>query len=513
MSERVYAATVAEIEPHGLERIPDRERHGRPFDVFSLWFAANAETAVFAVGILTIALYGTSFRGAVCGIVIGNVLAYAIVAAVSNLGPRFGRPQMVISRRAFGRDGNELPAVLAFFAGVGWFAISSVLGSQALAALLHIGYLPALGIALTTQIAIAIYGHNMIHLFEKFAGIILTVGFTIISVAIFSRAHLDAPFDAHAPIAAGGELAGIIYSAALSFSYAVGWAPSASDYSRYLPAATSQRALFGWTFLGGFLPSTALEIAGAAAVTAAPTLGLAAATPAQLITLLFGSGAFAMLGLLTVVFGTISANCLNLYSGAMSALVAWDAQRRTPLAIGLGILFAALSTSVLLLARNDDADGALITPPLIVAAAIGIGVLTTLIVRFTLLRWQAALGIGILGGALALVGTHPERTAHLYTNFLLLLSTWAAPWAGALLASRGTSLDARWAPGCIGWIAGLAVSVLLSQQDWFVGPLAAHVPGGGDWSYFSGFVIAFGVTWLLSRTTSQPVAPLASEAA
>jgi NCS1 family nucleobase:cation symporter-1 len=151
------------VEPHGLERIEESERHGRPRDLFALWFAANAETATFAVGILTIALYGTSFRGAAIGLIIGNVLGYAIVAALSQLGPRFGRPQMVVSRRAFGQVGNEVPAVLAFLSGVGWFAINSVFGAAALGALLHLDYLPALAIILIAQIAIAIYGHNMIH--------------------------------------------------------------------------------------------------------------------------------------------------------------------------------------------------------------------------------------------------------------------------------------------------------------------------------------------------------------
>jgi purine-cytosine permease-like protein len=219
-----------------------------------------------------------------------------------------------------------------------------------------------------------------------------------------------------------------------------------------------------------------------------------------------------MIGLLTVVFGTISANCLNLYSGAMSALTAWDSQRRTPVAIGYGALFAAMTAGLLVLARGAEADGALITVPIIIGTSAAVGILTMLVVRFTLLRWQAALGIGILGGALALVGTHPERTAHLYSDFLLSLSLWAAPWAGAVLGSRGTILDARFAPGGAGWLAGLFAAVLLSQQEWFTGPLAARIPGGGDWSYFAGFAVAFAVTWIVSRGTGSTAA-LAHEVA
>jgi purine-cytosine permease-like protein len=63
----VYGANVAVVEPHGLDAIDEGERHGSPRDLFGLWFGANAETANFAVGILAVALYGTSLAGAAAG--------------------------------------------------------------------------------------------------------------------------------------------------------------------------------------------------------------------------------------------------------------------------------------------------------------------------------------------------------------------------------------------------------------------------------------------------------------
>ncbi|MBC5810348.1 MAG: cytosine permease, partial [Candidatus Eremiobacteraeota bacterium] len=213
LSDAAYGAHVAAVEPHGIERIGETERHGSPRDLFSLWFAANAETATFATGILTIALYGTSFWGAALGIAIGNVAGYGVLGFLSQFGPRFGRPQMVVSRMVFGENANVAPAVLAFLAGVGWFAINTIFGAFAVQALAHIAYVPALAIVLIFEIVIAIYGHNMIHLFEKIAGVALTVGFVAIAIACFARAHLGAPFDPHAPLAAGGQPAGVVYSA------------------------------------------------------------------------------------------------------------------------------------------------------------------------------------------------------------------------------------------------------------------------------------------------------------
>jgi len=252
-----YGANVVAVEPHGLEAIDDAERHGRPRNLFFLWFGANAETATFAVGIIAVALYGTSLAGAALGILAGNVLGYAVVGLLSRAGPRFGLPQMVASRRAFGRDGNAPLAVFAFLAGVGWFAIDSVFGAQALGALANLGYPFALFFVLVAQVVLAVYGHNAIHAFERFAGVALTAGFAIIAVATLAHVHA-APFDPHAPFAAGGETGGIIFSAALAFAYALGWGPAASDYSRYLPAASDPRRVTMWAFLGGFLPSSGL---------------------------------------------------------------------------------------------------------------------------------------------------------------------------------------------------------------------------------------------------------------
>jgi NCS1 family nucleobase:cation symporter-1 len=492
-----YGANVAVVEPHGIERIDEGERHGSERDLFSLWFAANAETATFAIGILTVALYGASFWGAALGILIGNVAGYVVLGYLSQFGPRFGRPQMVVSRMAFGTNANVFPAVLAFLGGVGWFAINTIFGAFAVQALFHLPYLPSLALVLTLEIVIAIYGHNMIHLFEKVAGVALTIGFVAIAIATFVRAHFDAPFNAHAPLAAGGEWAAIEYSAAIAFSYAIGWAPCAADYSRYLPAVSNGRKVWWWTFLGGAIPSTALEILGAAAVTAIIGTDLVAATPSEIIGELFSSGWLIALGLITVTLGTLSANCLNLYSGALSALVAWDARRRPWFALLVGACFAAATAAIFWIAGSTDA-AAHFPMPAIVLTSLGVGVLCAIVVRYTLVRWQAALIVGLVGGALALSGQHPEQVARLYTNFLLLLSSWAAPWAGAIIASRGADTSRRYSGALIGWLAGLAVSFPFYQQAWFVGPVAAHYPSIGDISYFLGFAVAFVVARIMA---------------
>lgn len=499
MSAAVYGDRVAEVEPFGIDPIAVPERHGRPSQLFGLWFSANAETATWSVGILTVALYGTSLKGAILGILLGNAAGYALLGLLSTFGPRYGLPQMMQSRLAFGLYGNMLPAALAFLAGIGWFAVDCVLGAYALGSLVHLPYLPALAIMLAIQVAIVIYGYNMIHLFERITAVALAAGFLVLGVVTAQHADWSAPFNPHAPLAQGGESAGVILAIALAFSYVIGWVPAASDYSRYLPQATSSRAIWSWVFLGGFLPCTVLEIMGAGAVTALPRYDLAALQPTAAVTLLLGTGLAGSLGLVTIMLGTLTANCLNLYSGALSALAVRDPAGKWTAAIALGAVFGIATYALLAVASSANASVSL---GLKVICALAVAVVVVLAARIRFERWQAAIVVGALGGALAMLGAHPEQTAQLYTDFLLLLSAWASPWAGVVIVqwwlTRRGAADASPAfalvppvrAGLIAWFVGLAVSIPFLDQAWFAGWIVRANPWLGDISYEVGMLAA-----------------------
>ena len=46
MKRNNYNEKVMEIEPYGVKPIPSEERHGKPKQMFSLWFAVNLALAV-----------------------------------------------------------------------------------------------------------------------------------------------------------------------------------------------------------------------------------------------------------------------------------------------------------------------------------------------------------------------------------------------------------------------------------------------------------------------------------
>jgi nucleobase:cation symporter-1, NCS1 family len=310
--EGTYGSKVATIEPGGAEYIPLAERHGKPHQQFWTWVSPNMEFATIFVGIIGVWFFGQSFWMASLAIILGTALGSLSMGFLAARGPLFGVPQMVLSRIGFGFLGNILPAgVNALVAGVGWFAVNSVSGAFALSALFHWSDKLCLLIIVVVQLAVAFFGHNLVHAFERWSFPVLVVIFVIASVVIIGKAH---PSAVHQTGGVGGWL--ITFGAA--FGYAAGWNPYASDYTRYLPKDSNRRAAGLWAALGVLVSCVALEIIGAAAATVTsidkyagnPTAGFVSHLPTGI----------ADATLLAIALGAICANALNVYSGSMSFL-------------------------------------------------------------------------------------------------------------------------------------------------------------------------------------------------
>jgi NCS1 family nucleobase:cation symporter-1 len=338
--EGTYGARVATIEPGGAEYIPLAERHGKPLQQFWTWVSPNMEFATIFVGIIGVWFFGQSFWMATLAVVLGSALGSLSMGTLAARGPLFGVPQMVLSRIGFGWFGNILPAgVNALVAGVGWFAVNSVSGAFALSALFGWNSKLCLLIIVVAQLAVAFFGHNLVHAFERWAFPALVVVFVIASVVIVGKAHPGA----HIAGASGGWL--ITFGAA--FGYAAGWNPYASDYTRYMPKDTNRRATGIWAGLGVFISCAVLETVGAAAATITsidkysdnPTAGFVSHLPTWI----------GDITLLAIALGAVCANALNVYSGSMSFLALGIklplALRRAIVAIVFGIagFFLALS--------------------------------------------------------------------------------------------------------------------------------------------------------------------------
>src|SRR5271165_6175013 len=101
MSEQRFADEVWAIELRGIEPIADQDRHGRPSELFWIWFAAN-------IGILGI-VYGAILSAAGLNLwqsalvaVAGSAGSFLLVGALSVAGVWGGAPSLTLSRAPFG---------------------------------------------------------------------------------------------------------------------------------------------------------------------------------------------------------------------------------------------------------------------------------------------------------------------------------------------------------------------------------------------------------------------------
>ena len=457
-----YGDRVITVEPGGAEFIPLHERHGKPLQLFWTWTSPNLEFATVFVGVLAVALFGLSFWQAVLAILIGTAGGALSQGVLSARGPEHGVPQMVLSRLGFGYWGNILPAGLnSITAGIGWFAVNSVSGTFALNTLLGWPKILCLLIIVALQIAIAFFGHNLVHTFERYAFPILAVIFLITTVWILSKSH---PGATHHTLPGG-----FLLTIGAVFGYAAGWNPYAADYTRYFPPNTSKRAIGWWAAAGLFLSCVVLEIAGAGSATAA-NAGASLGDPTGTFTGHLPT-ALADLTLLAIALGAVCANVLNIYSGAMS--------------------FVAMGIKL----------------PLALRRAI------------------VALVFGVIGFIVAWTGLHDAGAK--YTDFLLIIAYWIAPWLAVMFCDqflyRRRSLAeeegllfnrnySNWA-GPVAMVLGVGLSVwLFSNQTKYVGLIPTHVPAVGDLTFEAGFVITAVVylTWhAITRSGAGSRAPAA----
>jgi NCS1 nucleoside transporter family len=305
--EGEYGDRVAVIEPGGAEFIPLNERHGKPLQLFWTWMSPNFEFATVFVGVICVLFFGLSIAQSVAAIVLGTVLGSVTQGVLSARGPQYGVPQMILSRISFGYWGNALPAgINAVIAGIGWFAVNSVSGALALNTLLHLNKYACLVIIVAAQITIALYGHNLVQVFERYAFPLLVFAFVLGSIWTFSKGH----YGGHGT----GGFGGFTLALGATFGYACGWNPYASDYTRYMAPDTSKKATALWSGLGVAISCIFLEFVGAVSATIVTKSGL---SPTAAFTSPYPT-AVRDLVLLAIAVGAVAANVLNIYSGAMS---------------------------------------------------------------------------------------------------------------------------------------------------------------------------------------------------
>src|SRR5260221_4733597 len=125
------ADAFGQVESHGIDAIPDAERHGTPRELGFLWAGAFVNYASLFTASLLTTYYGLGVWDGLAATTLGTIAAAAILGLLSNTVPRSGFPQIVFTRGIFGRRGSYVGAALTLFLAVGWFAVDCVIAAQA----------------------------------------------------------------------------------------------------------------------------------------------------------------------------------------------------------------------------------------------------------------------------------------------------------------------------------------------------------------------------------------------
>jgi NCS1 family nucleobase:cation symporter-1 len=458
---------VGHIEARGIDVVPDAERHGRPTELFWMWFTSNFTFLYLLFGGILVSL-GLSLWVAVAVAFVGN-LFYVLLGLISVPGPRSGTASLVISRGQYGIRGSGLSSLLNWVILVGFEAADFSIAAFALYALAdylgwHIttpGKIVVLAVVIVGTFVLGLYGHATIIFFQRGASWIVAIACVLLFALMVSHVHFN--YHPSAPLHGGLAVAAVLVGLSIVISGPLSY-PVGSDYSRYLPRDSSGKQIVWYTAVGGFIPSFVLTVIGILAATAVNpsdfTTSLRAIIP----------GWFYIIFLLAIALGMTANNVISVYSSGLSL------------------------------------------------QALGIKLKRSRTVWFDV----------ILGSALTYYGVFiATNFLTALSNFLLWAIYWYAPFFGIYIVDmilRGSRYDGpelfktggrywydrgfRW-PGLVALVVGMVATAMFSQTYYYKGPVSTHLLDNGDLSAITGLVVGGSLYWLLcGRATRQDAAAL-----
>ncbi|HET9973199.1 MAG TPA: cytosine permease [Streptosporangiaceae bacterium] len=287
--------------------MPEDNRYGTPWRLFTVWFAPQMNITGVFTGSLAI-VFGLGFWLGLLAMVIGTVLGSLPVAYLSTWGPRTGTGQLPASRMAFGAT-VVLPAIVQWLSSIAWDGLVGLFGGEALSVLLHVPFWVGVLIVLALQGIVGIFGYELIHRVEAVMTVVLIVTFAVLTIKLLSGNHqIVTPPSVH-----HGDLVGaFVLEVTVALSLAISWASYASDYSRYLPSSTPRKPVF-WYSLGGIVLS--YIIIQAIGIAGAKVLG---AETAEGVRSVMGGGFLGGLALVVIGLASVGSNAMNDYSGSLA---------------------------------------------------------------------------------------------------------------------------------------------------------------------------------------------------
>ncbi|GAA2722468.1 purine-cytosine permease family protein [Cellulomonas aerilata] len=465
-AREVPGPRAVSVETNGINVIDESERRGSPRQLFWPWFGANVSVLGLAYGSFVLG-FGISFGQALVAGVVGIVVSFLLCGLVAVAGKRGSAPTLVLSRAAFGVDGNRVPSVLSWVLTVGWETVLVSLATLATSTVFtQLGWgggtatkVVALLVVAALVVAGGVLGFDLIMRMQA----VITVVTAVLTVVYIALVAPEIDWSSVASVPAGSAAALIGALIFVMTGYGFGWVNAAADYSRYLPRSASTRGVIGWTTFGGALAPVILLVTGlllagsdadlSAAIGADPIGALGTILPTW----------FLVPFILVVVLGLIGGALLDIYSSGLSLLAAGVRVPRPVAATIDGALMVAGTVFVVFVADDfiGPFQGFLITLGVPIAAWCGI-VLADLALRR---RDYAEADLFDPRGRYGSVQAVPLALLVLGTvvGWGLVTNTFAGwlDWQGYLLGAVGLGgRDGAWAFANLGVLAAFLIGLL-----------------------------------------------------
>src|SRR6266571_5114062 len=436
------------LESHGMAPVPADARYGGVHRMFTVWFTPNMELSGVFTGTLAVVL-GLGVQLGLIAIVAGTVIGSLPVAILCTWGPKTGTAQVPLARMPFGKT-IVLPGTVQWLSSIAWDALVGLFGGEAAQLLFHVPFWLGAAVVLAVEAIVSIYGYEFVHRLQSFGSAVLIVLFVLLTVRIFQH-HVVLP---HNTVHGGALIGAFVLMVTISLSTGISWATYASDYSRYLKPTSSKAAIF-WLTLGGLTASyvwvETIGLAGASVLANQTAAGVRA---------LMGGGVLGVLALIAIVFGAITSNSMNDYTGSL-AFQALGARLRRP----------------------------------VIAAIVAV-------VAFAAILWM-----------------HAGDTSGKFQNVLLFIGYWIAPFCaivmidwhyanhtytpGFLRTALGLrNLQSGW-PALVAFVAAFGAMVPFMNTSLVVGPVA-NALHGADLAFYVGFTVAGVIYYVLRKRVAGP---------
>ena len=443
------------IERKSIDYVPEAERHGRVIDQTPFWFLGNFHFFTIAIGFVGPSM-GLSFGYTSLAGTLGILFGTLFVAFHASQGAELGLPQMIQSRAQFGYRGVVVVLIGTLFTFIGFNVADSVLIAGGLQGMLGWNKAIVTFVAAAIATAIAVYGHDWLHRIFRWCFWICLPLYTLLTLAIASG-HVPATH-----LTPGGfSWVAFIAQFAASAAYNITYAPSVSDYSRYLPRHTRPHHIIVAVFAGATSAAIWLISLGAwLATRIGASDGLVALHDAG-NAVIQGFGIVMALASVTALVATMG---LNAYSGMLTVVTALNSLfevRPTPRLRLVAILVVAAAWLAATFA--------------ITANAIALLFATLTIMLYLLVPWTS---VNLVDYFLVRRGRY--AITHLFTPHGIY-----GPWGGRGLVAY-----------VLGFVATLPFFVV---PDVYTGP-AARALGGVDVGWLVGLIVSGALYFLLCRS-------------